>query len=139
MDEINCTIFAFKELIDPSKNLLPLCSTSGLAQAVVQEFYAKLQSFTDHPDDFGCPVPCTTISYHSNIQYYGRPNEIYANKLGHFNLSVFYDNLAVEERTETLIYDLSNFLSAAGGNLGLLMGFSCLSVLLAIIKLLTDK
>ena len=60
-------------------------------------------------------------------------------KSGKFELSVYYNNLEIEERTETLIYDLSTFLSAAGGNLGLLMGFSCLSVLLALIKCLTDK
>ena len=139
MAGLNCTIFAFKEVIDPSKNLLPLCSSAGLAQMVVQEFYAKLEVFSDHPDDFGCPVPCTTTSYYTNIQYYGMTNEINSHISDHFNLSVYYDNLWVEERTETLIYDLSSFLSASGGNLGLLMGFSCLSALLAIIKFLTGK
>jgi hypothetical protein len=44
-------------------------------------------------------------------------------------------SLIVEERVETLVYDVGSFLAAAGGNLGLFLGFSCLSVFLYIIKL----
>jgi hypothetical protein len=40
----------------------------------------------------------------------------------------------VEEKAETLIYHVGNFLAAAGGNLGLFLGFSCLSVLFELIK-----
>ena len=139
VSKINCTIFALKEFVDPAQSLLPLCSSAGLAQAVVKEFYAKLEHFIDHSNELGCPVPCTTTSYRHDIQYYSRMREMNTYKSGKFELSVYYNNLEIEERTETLIYDLSNFLSAAGGNLGLLMGFSCLSVLLALIKCLTDK
>ena len=40
-----------------------------------------------------------------------------------------------EVRTETLVYDTVNFLSAIGGNLGLFVGFSCLSVVFTLIDL----
>ncbi len=40
----------------------------------------------------------------------------------------------VEERTETLIYDLVGVLAAAGGHLGLCLGFSCLTLVLTILE-----
>ena len=72
VSKINCTIFALKEFVDPAQSLLPLCSSAGLAQAVVKEFYAKLEHFIDHSNELGCPVPCTTTSYRHDIQYYSR-------------------------------------------------------------------
>jgi hypothetical protein len=42
--------------------------------------------------------------------------------------------LDVEERIETLVYDVGSFLAAAGGNLGLLLGFSCLSTIFGFIN-----
>ena len=40
----------------------------------------------------------------------------------------------MEERVESLVYDFSAFLVATGGNLGLFLGFSCLSVGFGIIN-----
>ena len=42
-----------------------------------------------------------------------------------FYVSVSWDTLLVEEEVEALVYDEVNFVAAAGGNLGLLLGFSC--------------
>jgi hypothetical protein len=44
----------------------------------------------------------------------------------------------VDEETETLVYDLGTFLAALGGNLGLALGFSCLSILLGIVNYLSQ-
>ena len=51
-----------------------------------------------------------------------------------FQLVFYYDYLDVEERVETLVYDIGNFLAAVGGNSGLAVGFSCLSVLLIAVE-----
>lgn len=51
------------------------------------------------------------------------------------SLSLSYESLIVEERIESLVYDAGSFLSAIGGNLGLFLGFSCLTMLLGILKL----
>jgi hypothetical protein len=56
-----------------------------------------------------------------------------------FLIDLFYSTLVIEERVETLVYDVVNFLAAAGGHLGLFLGFSCLSVLLAAIQVLKNK
>ena len=42
----------------------------------------------------------------------------------------------VEEKIESSEYDLANLLVSAGGNLGLFLGFSCLSVLFFVIDFL---
>ena len=42
----------------------------------------------------------------------------------------------MEQRIESLDYDFGNFLVAAGGNLGLLLGLACLPVLLDGLKYL---
>ncbi len=55
-----------------------------------------------------------------------------------FVFSFCYLFMDVEEKTETLVYDLGTFLAALGGNLGLALGFSCLSILLGIVNYLTQ-
>jgi hypothetical protein len=40
-----------------------------------------------------------------------------------------YSSLSVEEHFETLVFDSGSLLAAAGGNLGLFLGFSCLSLI----------
>ena len=57
----------------------------------------------------------------------------------YFHLKIDSSSLDVEEKVETLVYDIGSFLAAAGGNLSLMLGFSCLSVLLNIIILLESK
>jgi hypothetical protein len=42
----------------------------------------------------------------------------------------------VEKQVESLIYDAGNFFAAVGGNLGLFLGFSCLSIIFATIDFL---
>jgi len=46
-----------------------------------------------------------------------------------FYLLFYYLTLTTEQRIQSLDYDFGNFLVAAGGNLGLFLGMSCLSVL----------
>ena len=46
-----------------------------------------------------------------------------------FYMSVMWDSMFVEEEVEALVYDWLNFVAAAGGNLGLLLGFSCFGLL----------
>jgi hypothetical protein len=52
----------------------------------------------------------------------------------HYFISLKYETFNVEEHVESLIYDAGSFLVSVGGNLGLFLGFSCLSVFFAIIN-----
>ena len=46
-----------------------------------------------------------------------------------FLLYILWNSLLIEEEVETLVYDEINFVAAAGGNLGLQLGFSCFGLL----------
>lgn len=48
-------------------------------------------------------------------------------------------SMDVEKKEETLVYDSVNFFAAVGGNLGLFLGFSCLSIVYAGIDLIVSK
>ena len=47
-----------------------------------------------------------------------------------------YETLMIEEKVESLIYDFSSFLAAAGGNLGLFLGYSLFSAVELFVHLL---
>ena len=88
-----------------------------------------------------CPLPCVQKSYNFHLEYSHRnqfvekPNASQVETLNSsFYLTISLESLMVEERVEALVYDKVNFVAAAGGNLGLFLGFSCFSVLLALIK-----
>jgi hypothetical protein len=49
-------------------------------------------------------------------------------------VAVSYRSLLVEERVETIVYDLESLMTSIGGNLGLFLGFSCFSTSLEILK-----
>lgn len=51
-------------------------------------------------------------------------------------LSLMFISVLVEQQVDSYVYDVINFLSAAGGNLGLFLGFSCLSIILYIIDMI---
>jgi hypothetical protein len=60
------------------------------------------------------------------------PNEELNNKT--YNFMMYFKNFDVEESVEALAYDMGAFLAEAGGNLGLALGFSCLSIILGFIN-----
>jgi hypothetical protein len=96
--------------------------------------------FLAYPDKFGCPFPCNRLSYEINLQYFHENSWPDFYRPDNFNntffLSFFYDTFDTIEYEETLVYDVGNFFAAAGGHLGLFLGFSCLSLLMQIIDYL---
>ena len=54
---------------------------------------------------------------------------------GYFGVSFYYDSLDVEEKIETLAFGGGSLLAEIGGNIGLLLGFSFLSLLFSILKM----
>lgn len=92
-----------------------------------------------------CPDPCDQTVFKVSLgQYHENNNGADGEKgqaligKGGVLFSLGYDKLSIEEHVETLVYDTGNFLAQAGGNLGLFVGFSCLSLLLAIINLVKN-
>ena len=56
-----------------------------------------------------------------------------------FWLYLYYDSLETEVKTESLIMDFPNLVAAIGGNLGLFLGFSCLSIFIVTIDFIKEK
>ena len=88
-----------------------------------------------------CPVPCTQTIYQLTVTRFHQNSFIYQGNINTNNgmfylLYMNYDTFAVEKTIEMLRYDLLDFFTQAGGNLGLFLGCSCFSFLLSSIKLI---
>ena len=133
---INCKILDMNMFI-PHNSALAECSNDTVADAVYWAFGISVNSFVKQSSNFGCPVPCKQISYALNLNYFHKNTIVlpsfFAGKENSFFLSTSYSTFDVEERIENLEYDLENLLVSAGGNLGLFLGFSCMSLFFIII------
>jgi hypothetical protein len=139
--KISCITYNIKEFVDPNIVMLPECHTKETARSTFKTYCLFIDDYISRTSEFGCPVPCKQKSFKYKLEYFSRNSWIELdddNRLGNdtFELNVGFDSLNIEERTETFVYDVGNFLAAAGGNLGLFMGFSCLSILFALIDCL---
>ncbi len=104
-------------------------------------FVGLIYKFLAYPENFGCPFPCNKLSYEISLKYFHETSwtdfydaDLFSKK---FYLALFYDTFDIVEYKETLVYDVGDFFAAAGGHLGLFLGFSCLTLLMQIIDYLT--
>jgi len=91
-------------------------------------------------------MPCIHIGYGIELSDFHRNNWVEAKNVHseefldkHYSLFVSFNSLGVEKEVETLVYDAGNFFAAIGGNLGLFLGFSCLSVVFAAINFIVRR
>ena len=131
--ELKCTIAGFDEFVYKCLHL-PECSNQSEANTKLQSTFFE---FLEDPKSLGCKVPCERKSYNFEV------NTIHMNSLlfegspelensSYYHVFYYFKTYLIEKRTEFLVYDLGGFFAAAGGNLGLCLGFSCLSILLTI-------
>ena len=136
--KLNCSVFHLETMHDGNTNLTE-CNSKQSAKEAIRLLKDTQFEISQNPLRFGCPLPCFRISYEVDVNYY------HENTVGEFmkddyqmlsNFSVFFfsRSLWIEERIETLTYDLGGMLAAAGGNLGLMLGFSCLTLVFGIIN-----
>jgi hypothetical protein len=135
---INCTIVDMKNIV-PKNSKLNECKDNSTAESVYWQFADYVTNFVKQAPEYGCPVPCTQISYKLSLDYmHGNtlmlPNQDSAKNHHYFTIIPHYSTFNAEERIENLEYDIATLLVSAGGNLGLFLGLSCLPVLFAMIK-----
>ena len=139
---VSCTTPHFKYFL-PNNSNINSCRDKTEAFEFVDTFTNFVNDIVDRPESIGCPLPCRQVHYKISLDYvhkYGwqvfddDSENSTEKKVDHFSLEYRYSTLFVEERMESYDYDVGSFLAAAGGNLGLFLGFSCLSVLFAAIK-----
>ena len=117
---------------------LPECQNMSAARQSTDEFVFSMADFIFNVSTFGCPLPCAKTNYKTELKYMHKNSlslvdGLYEDGNGVFLLYFFYATLTVEEKIETLIYDFGGLMAAAGGNLGLCLGLSCLSILFSMI------
>jgi hypothetical protein len=135
--QLNCSVAPIRDLATDG---LPECSDM---KSAVDAYYSLLSNIRFLHLNFpvnGCPVPCTQVSYKVEYDYFYQNTATNPRKVGpdtedRFRLKIYYKTLNIEEKTEALVYDFGTFLAAIGGNLGLFLGFSCLSLLLILISM----
>ena len=82
----------------------------------------------------GCARSCSETEYTTEALYFHRNSWIETSDEQRtlpedaYKLTLAYESLQLEEKVVTLAYDLENFLTSLGGNLGLFLGLSCLSL-----------
>jgi hypothetical protein len=138
---INCSIEGFEDFLGPNLTALDECKDRNAAAATFETIEKVKKDFMGKTWRQGCPIPCSQISYvtsfsffHENSKLDPAGKKVLAEIDFSFGIYLFYETLMTEEHLETLIYDVGAFLAAGGGNLGLMLGFSCLSVLWEIVS-----
>ena len=136
--EIVCILPIMKYFL-PQNTTLPECQNNKSEEDVTKALINYVYDIVDVPESIGCPLPCRQINYKMNLDLFHKNswtsfNSTISKNERYFNLEYRYMTLFVDEKIESLEYDIGSFLAAAGGNLGLMLGFSCLSVLFATVE-----
>ena len=80
-----------------------------------------------------CPKPCNEESYNPRLQTFSESPKIYV------NLYPYYSTTNVKKTKEFFVYDAMTILSSLGGTLGLLLGYSILSMMLTLLDKLESQ
>ena len=93
-------------------------------------------------DEFGCPLPCSHFTYSINlVRQHKNAFELFTgeNRTEDYHLYFYYSSLESDVESENLIVDFPNLVANIGGYLGLLLGFSCLTIYLSVLDLAKAK
>ena len=135
--ELNCTIQGFDRFFDTHLDLKECCNQHDGAEAS-KKYQAIILGLYHNSSLYGCKHPCERNTYTANINTYhfnsiiwdGFPPSLADES--YYHLFFYYKSDIVQKQVEVLVYDFGGFIAAAGGNLGLCLGFSCLSILFTI-------
>ena len=115
---------------------MPACNDKESAKEAEMTHIDIATNFLTNVSGYGCPIPCHRTNYNIDVKFTNENSWVLyegLEKRNFFRLFMFYNTLIVEEKVETLMYDLAGLLATAGGNLGLCLGLSCLSIFYSLI------
>ena len=110
------------------------CDTKEDALEVEGLIYRVAQ---ENLDKDVCGKICQRVKFHHNLALYSQnvlSKEIKQYGEGYFIIWSYYSSLNVREKVETYLFDFDAVVVAIGGNLGLFLGFSLLSIIETIAK-----
>jgi len=142
MNRISMTIF----FIQAKENLMTECSTLQDGANTFETYTKEATKYLGKTWLLGCPSPCLQLHYSYSLSHFHKNSWVQPLNPdsqefidNHYCIMMAYGSMNIEKKEETLIYDSANFLAAVGGNLGLFLGFSCLSIVFAGIDFLAMK
>jgi hypothetical protein len=142
--QLNCSIIGYSLILGPNCKM-PECQNPQTANFTYNHLFEEVNIKQLVEIRKECMRPCLKIGYDWNLRKFhknsisnGTNGITESFMISNLILDIFYSTDLIEERTETLIYTETTFWSSVGGNLGLFLGFSCLSVALALLKI-ADK
>ena len=136
--EIPCLMPGLEEFEFPLNDMKKECDNIFAAENCSAWLSSTILSTKNWIEN--CPIPCYQTTYNYRLEYFhknkyiGSQNDVDLVDESTFTFFITFDTLLVEERSEALVYDGVNFLTAAGGNLGLFLGFSFFSILMTVLK-----
>ena len=117
------------------------CANITEAQNTQSQFNSMHRNLSQNLVHTDCQLPCTQKMYKFELEY-SHVNSLKGilskGSSTSFYLIVKYKTLKIDERTEALVYDGVSFVAAAGGNLGLFLGFSLFSTLMYLLNRLQN-
>ena len=113
---------------------LKYCDNKDDALAIDDLIYTLAQN--THINDL-CGSVCNRSIYSSTPNYLpervlGKELKVYGE--GYFIVWAFYSSLYVNERIETYVFGFDTALVAVGGSLGLFLGWSCHTIIMALLE-----
>ena len=134
---INCKIVGMEKLI-PNSSGISECNTLLGARVTYKATRNAIETFLSDLPKHNFPMPCSIKSYNHNIKYANKNSWIDVDDSNDsetsVGMSLSYSSLLVEERFDAYIYDLESLMTSIGGNLGLFLGFSFFSSIIAVLE-----
>ena len=142
MPSVNCTVAGYESIVHEN---VKYCDSLNMAKTALSQIFSSLTDFFSNFSQYKCPLPCLHRSYNFNIKYFHTHSwiglENYTTEIIEKTglVSLTYSSLLIEDRVEAYVYDLENFMTSIGGNLGLFLGFSCFSTFVALLEFFFKK
>ena len=125
----------FEELFN-----IPICSNINSTYGrILNKKFAKVnEDFIREKINLdGCLKPCTLIKYNPTLMSFDKKAHTLlfgSQNAEKFPLIIYYISTGNEIKEQYFVYDFLTIISAVGGALGLLLGFSLLSITLIVIS-----
>ena len=122
---------------------VPICSS--LNKSTFFDLQSKIgkinREFVFDPNSYGCPVLCTITKYEAKVEEFDEMTTSLVQGQdkqceSEYSLYIYFSMDHTEIIKEYLVYDIMTMISAIGGTMGLLLGYSILSMLLSTLELI---
>ena len=117
---ISCSIVGLKPFLNLTSKF-PECQSKEDAVQMYRVYRSLLKQYKGNLELLGCPFPCFTRTYNVKWIDFHKNSLIEDTKLyeeeflaQYYYLTFSYNSFTIEEKVETLVYDIGSFLTSIG-------------------------